>query len=448
MNRSNSAEIVALLCEKNQLLLICSHLLDMDIQPEPEDFSVLLADQSVEILGATLLSPMQPGSTWSVITLELDQALPLQHTVTLEYHPVHYFLWSEDDDDAIEPFRYTGPLREKQAISGFELPVQQEDAPAVSDPQPPSTIAPLAYKAPRALVSKRSKNQTPKVANRQETLKPAVKTNPASSHTTEEVVSRSPVKKVSNDSLQQSIDQVTAMDTNISSLQGDVSGTGETSVVDSTISVNTDAEENTGLPVWLTRTLLTGSALVALWGVVVVIYMWIFISEQGEPGAVVHSEPAATAAAPVATASQASWVKKPCKLTKSDGWVYHGECVDGRGQGQGSIQWPNGARYQGAVEESKPNGYGTLRFPNGDVYTGEFRDGRKHGRGTMAWSSGARYEGDYENGKYHGRGIYWMVSGARFEGVFSEGNFTHQGICILPEGERIQGACPRRFTSS
>jgi hypothetical protein len=81
-------------------------------------------------------------------------------------------------------------------------------------------------------------------------------------------------------------------------------------------------------------------------------------------------------------------------------------------------------RYEGEWQNGKMNGRGTAEYPNGDCYIGEWKDGKWHGRGTFSQKAGDRYDGEFKNGLYDGNGTYYHRSGKRDAGWWQKGVFV------------------------
>jgi len=109
--------------------------------------------------------------------------------------------------------------------------------------------------------------------------------------------------------------------------------------------------------------------------------------------------------------------------TQPDGFRYAGEWRDGKVHGHGTFTWANGHRYEGEVRDGKRTGHGIYIWPNGDRYEGEWHDGNRHGQGTMTWADGASYAGGWRNGKKHGHGISVHGNGTRYEVEYRDGEF-------------------------
>ena len=106
-------------------------------------------------------------------------------------------------------------------------------------------------------------------------------------------------------------------------------------------------------------------------------------------------------------------------------WLYHGEYVNGKREGQGHRLYTN-AYYSGSWKNDLKNGFGAMTYmpPESGVpvdsgstgtgtgasvigsYSGEWVDNKRHGIGKRVYSTGAVYEGSYEYDKRHGQGVY------------------------------------------
>ena len=119
-------------------------------------------------------------------------------------------------------------------------------------------------------------------------------------------------------------------------------------------------------------------------------------------------------------------------------YQYHGDFLDGRFHGTGTLFYPNGGRYEGQWKDGKRNGTGTYADADGSRYQGEWRDGREHGTGTLTLSNGDRYVGSFKGGKRSGKGSYTSANGDRCEGLWTddEMHFGH-GICTSADGSPL-----------
>ena len=73
-----------------------------------------------------------------------------------------------------------------------------------------------------------------------------------------------------------------------------------------------------------------------------------------------------------------------CRVVDSElQGTYTGPCVNGLAQGQGTAAGT--ARYTGEFVEGRKQGAGHKEWPNGDRYEGEFLNDLKHGHGIYVW---------------------------------------------------------------
>ena len=79
------------------------------------------------------------------------------------------------------------------------------------------------------------------------------------------------------------------------------------------------------------------------------------------------------------------------------------------------------AKYEGEIENGKPNGQGKWNLPNGNKYEGEWKDGKEHGQGTYTFSGGNKYEGEWKDGNYHGQGTFTYPDGRKMVGKWRKG---------------------------
>lgn len=105
----------------------------------------------------------------------------------------------------------------------------------------------------------------------------------------------------------------------------------------------------------------------------------------------------------------------------ADGSMYEGMWINGREHGQGS--WMAGDRtiiYVGEWNEGKIQGHGKYNFPNGDVYIGDWKEGSRHGKGEYIMQNGCRYVGDWKDNMRHGKVVF----------LFLRLIITHETGCI------------------
>ncbi|MEO4047158.1 C13 family peptidase [Pseudomonas sp. CAU 1711] len=121
-----------------------------------------------------------------------------------------------------------------------------------------------------------------------------------------------------------------------------------------------------------------------------------------------------------------------------DGGRYRGELVDGRLQGEGRIDYANGAYYQGRFDNGLFEGHGEWRGAQGERYVGQFHRGLFHGQGTLTDGNGGRYEGAFAQGRMHGEG-HLQRGGLSYRGEFAKGLYHGLGTLEWPDGSRHQG---------
>lgn len=118
-----------------------------------------------------------------------------------------------------------------------------------------------------------------------------------------------------------------------------------------------------------------------------------------------------------------------------DGGTYIGEILDGRLEGEGTIQWPGGARYEGEFGDGVMHGQGVYVDNFGTRYEGEFRDGHLSGRARIDYEDGGYYEGGTRAWLMHGEGVY-TVGNQAYRGTFVEERFSGEGE-LLQDGELV-----------
>jgi len=125
----------------------------------------------------------------------------------------------------------------------------------------------------------------------------------------------------------------------------------------------------------------------------------------------------------------------------SDGSKYEGQFIDGKSDGQGSIQYRNGDSYVGDFSGGVFHGSGVYLWVNGDKYEGQFIGGKKHGIGNIKYFAGEEYTGEFENDKPHGSGEC-LISNVKRIDTFSVGLADKRGYkkiqCSWSEGNLIK----------
>ncbi len=122
-------------------------------------------------------------------------------------------------------------------------------------------------------------------------------------------------------------------------------------------------------------------------------------------------------------------------VVTADGGRYVGPMVSGKRQGQGRVEWTNGAYYEGEFDDGLFSGKGRMRFPAGDIYEGEFEKGMPSGKGRLTMSYGATYVGDFHDAVMDGQGRFDNGNGTVYEGAFKASLYHGQGRMVGPTEE-------------
>ncbi|MDX5371480.1 MAG: caspase family protein [Pseudomonadaceae bacterium] len=121
-----------------------------------------------------------------------------------------------------------------------------------------------------------------------------------------------------------------------------------------------------------------------------------------------------------------------------DGGRYRGQLVDGLLQGEGRIDYANGAYYSGHFHNGLFEGHGEWHGAQGDSYVGQFQQGLFHGQGKLSDGNGTHYEGAFARGRMHGEG-HLRQGGLSYRGEFANGRYHGLGTLEWPDGSRYQG---------
>jgi TonB family protein len=122
--------------------------------------------------------------------------------------------------------------------------------------------------------------------------------------------------------------------------------------------------------------------------------------------------------------------------------TWTGGCVDGWGEGQGTLQWivagETGTTYVGMLAKGRPDGQGTITWKNGDRYEGRFDEGLRPGPGAFTSAQGLRVESRFERNGMNGPGAVTLADGSRLEGRFHAGMLLDGGLLVRhgPAGEQ------------
>ena len=114
------------------------------------------------------------------------------------------------------------------------------------------------------------------------------------------------------------------------------------------------------------------------------------------------------------------------KLSSKDGsYVYIGNWVDGKMEGEGMLYSSKIGRYEGHFHKDCFEGKGKLLDVDKNLYEGHFHKGFKKGKGELRLNDGNIYTGEFKNNKYNGKGVLKDSKG----NVLQEGEFK-DGILV------------------
>lgn len=130
-------------------------------------------------------------------------------------------------------------------------------------------------------------------------------------------------------------------------------------------------------------------------------------------------------------------------LYLADGSKYIGNWVNQEREGKGRMVLANGDVYFGMFSAGKYQGDGRMDYANGNSYEGQWRDGQPHGRGVFTFQSRDRYEGELQAGLFSGKGTLFYADGSRYTGEWLDNRRHGQGAMHYPNGEKISGQWER-----
>lgn len=129
------------------------------------------------------------------------------------------------------------------------------------------------------------------------------------------------------------------------------------------------------------------------------------------------------------------------RLSYDDGASYIGQVVDGKRQGLGVAELPNGERQAGDWAANRMSGLGTVRLADDVRYSGQWRDGQSTGLGVRERPGMERAEGNFVSGRLEGLAIRRSLTepsnvlGGEFHGDVLDG----PGVERVGERERYEG---------
>ena len=93
--------------------------------------------------------------------------------------------------------------------------------------------------------------------------------------------------------------------------------------------------------------------------------------------------------------------------------IYEGDWESDFKHGQGFEVLSNECSFQGSYVNGKPEGLGRFQWPNGEFYEGEWLAGCRHGSGMWNGAKGDSYVGEWKFGKADGYGVHTWINGDR-----------------------------------
>ena len=162
------------------------------------------------------------------------------------------------------------------------------------------------------------------------------------------------------------------------------------------------------------------------------------------------------------------WVTKDIYMAWGNG-TYVGNLKHGLPDGNGHIDFQNGATYEGSFREGDITGKGVYKYPNGQIkYEGEYLNGKRHGQGTAYYSNGEiafkgiyyqgnkkdgygkesgtnpdglkwEFEGEYKDYMRNGKGTMHWSNGDTYEGDWKDGERTGNGTYLFNEKRKGYG---------
>jgi MORN repeat protein len=173
-----------------------------------------------------------------------------------------------------------------------------------------------------------------------------------------------------------------------------------------------------GFGIAIGKRLRAASSAVATCGVILLVPALAFAVAESRAGPCGTGQPDSLEINWTAPCQDGSWELDPrvgCRLwgwrpDPEDSATWSGNCLSGRKEGSGVVQW---------YEHGRPI----------DRFEGVFRHGEREGVGRYDWPAGQRYQGTYVAGLPNGQGTV-TIDGASFTGIW------HRG-CLAQAEKRI-----------
>ena len=132
---------------------------------------------------------------------------------------------------------------------------------------------------------------------------------------------------------------------------------------------------------------------------------------------------------------------KGIKYNKDGTILYEGDFVNGRFEGKGRYNYPNGRFFIGEYKKGLRNGKGIIYYPDGKVnFESNYVDDKREGEGKFVLEDGSYYIGNWENGLFNGKGKEYYPNGKlRYEGDYVDGKREGKGKYIWRDGDYYIG---------
>ncbi|KAI6656543.1 Alsin-like [Oopsacas minuta] len=135
------------------------------------------------------------------------------------------------------------------------------------------------------------------------------------------------------------------------------------------------------------------------------------------------------------------------QLGQYQGAKYIGFWVDGKQNGRGTCNWPDGKLYVGYFRKGLFHGTGSLKIPHVienegkrmEVYDGNFKEGLYHGQGILSYANGDRYEGEWSKGQRQGYGKFSLTRNNQYSmyiGEWANGKRNGFGVENATDAEK------------
>ena len=99
-----------------------------------------------------------------------------------------------------------------------------------------------------------------------------------------------------------------------------------------------------------------------------------------------------------------------------------------------------GHNYTGDLKDGKRDGIGKYNYPNGDTYEGMWVNNIKEGEGTLTYNNDRyTYIGTFKNDLFNGWGTLYIIGGEKYEGYWKDGRMDGEGKYFYPFGNTYVG---------